>query len=106
MPTTLGLIEKVKINGKEVLAKIDTGADLCSIDKKLAKELDLNNFVKTAKIKSSHGKTIRPVVEAELEIKDEKIKTHFNLADRSQLKYPVLIGKSVLKKGFIIDPSK
>ena len=104
MKTILGLVEKVKINGKEVLAKIDTGADRCSLDMTLAKELNISKVIKTMKIKSSHGRVIRPVVEATLEIKDRKFKVKFNLADRSHLKYPVLIGKSILKKDFIIQP--
>ena len=104
MSIVLGLVEKVKVNGKEVLAKIDTGADGCSLDIALAKELNLNNFVKTTRIKSSHGRFVRPVVEATLEIRDKKFKAQFNLTDRSHLKYPVLIGKSILKKGFIIKP--
>ncbi len=104
MSTIIGLVEKVKINGKEVLAKIDTGADQCSLDRTLAKELNINNILKTTSVKSAHGKSIRPVVEAELEIKDKKLKVNFNLADRSHLKYLILIGKSVLKKGFMIKP--
>jgi len=104
MAITIGLIEKVKINGKEILAKIDTGADRCSLDKTLAKEMGLNNIVKTMQVKSSHGKSIRPVVQASLEIKGKKFKANFNLADRSNLKYPVLIGNSILKKGFVIKP--
>ncbi len=104
MEIILGLVEKVKINGKEVLAKIDTGADHCSLDKTLAKELNLNNIIKTTKIRSAHGKSIRPVIEADLEIKNKKFKAFFTLADRSNLKYPVLIGLDILKKGFIIKP--
>lgn len=104
MAIIVGLIEKVKINGKEVLAKIDTGADRCSLDITLAKELNLNNILKKIGIRSSHGRSVRPIVEVDLEIKNEKLKVQFNLADRSNLKYPVLIGKNVLKKGFIIKP--
>ena len=104
MTTILGLIEKVKINGKEVLAKIDTGADKNSLDITLANKLNITKFVKTTKVRSSHGKSIRPVIEADLEIKGKKLKTQFNLTDRSQMNYPVLIGKNVLKKGFIIKP--
>ena len=102
----LGLIEKVKINGKEIIAKIDTGADRNSIDTKLAAELNLGPITQTTKITSSHGDSIRPVVQAELEIKNKKIQTQFNLTNRTHMKCPVLIGKEVLKKGFIIDPSK
>jgi len=104
--TIIGLIEKVKINGTEIIAKIDTGADRNSIDTKLAAELSLGPIKKTTKIKSSHGDSLRPVVEVELEIKNKKLKTSFNLTNRSHMKCPVLIGLEVLKKDFIIDPSK
>ena len=104
MTITLGLIEKVKINGKEVLAKIDTGADKNSLDITLANKLNIKNFIKTIKVRSPHGRSTRQVVEADLEIKGKKIKTQFNLIDRSQMNYPVLIGNNVLKKGFIIKP--
>ena len=106
MATIIGLIEKVKINGKEVLAKIDTGADRSSLDKKLAKNLGLNNIIKTMRIKSSHGRSVRPVIEADLELKGRTFKARFNLADRSHMKYPILIGKKILRQGFLIDPSK
>lgn len=104
--TIIGLIEKVKINGKETTAKIDTGADRNSMDIKLAAELNLGPITRTTRIKSSHGDSVRPVIKAELEIKNKKIQTSFNLTNRSHMKCPVLIGKEVLKKGFIIDPSK
>lgn len=103
----IGLLEKVKINGKETLAKIDTGADRNSMDMKLAATLNLGPIIRTTSIKSSHGSSIRPVVKAELEIKGEKIIAEFNLTNRAHMKYPILIGKKVLiKKGFLIDPSK
>ena len=104
MAITLGLIEKVKINGKEVLAKIDTGADKNSLDITLANKLNIQKSIKTIKVRSSHGRSTRPVIEADLEIKGKKIKTQFNLTDRSHMQYPALIGKNVLKKGFIIKP--
>ncbi len=34
------------------------------------------------------------------------MKVHFSIADRAHMKYKVLIGKNILKKGFLIDPSK
>ena len=45
----LGIIETIKIKGKnkeiELKAKIDTGADLCSIDKNLAKKIGYNEII-------------------------------------------------------------
>ena len=102
----LGLIEKVKINGKIVKAKIDTGAQGNSVDIKLAQKLRLGPIVKTYNVKSSLGKGRRPAVSVELEIKGKKITTIFNISDRKHMKYNVLIGQRVLKQGFLVDVSK
>ena len=37
---------------------------------------------------------------------NKEFKTDFTLADRSDMKYPVLIGQNILSKGFLIDPMK
>ena len=89
-----------------MLAKIDTGAQHNSISMKLASELKLGPVVRTAIIKNAHGKAVRPVVKAVIEIKGEKIESEFNLSNRENMKYPILIGMSVLKNGFLIDPSQ
>ena len=44
--------------------------------------------------------------EIEMGSVDKEIKTDFTLADRSNMKYSVLIGQNILKQGFLIDPSK
>lgn len=103
--TVLGLIEKVKIEGKEVLAKIDTGAQINSIDIMLAQKLKLGPIVKTYKVKSSTGEDRRPAVRARLEIKGRKFNTIFTISDRKHMKYSVLIGRRILKKGFLVDVS-
>lgn len=104
--TVVGLVEKVKINGKEVKAKIDTGAHHNSICKELFEKLNLGPVIGKVSIKSATGKQERPVVNAELEIKGRKLKTKFNIANRKHLTYPVLIGLDVLKQGFLVDASK
>jgi len=102
----LGLVEHVKINGHPVLAKIDTGAKYNSVSSNLARKLNLGPVVRRVRIKSSHGYSKRDVVRAKLSIKGKNIKALFNIAERSHLTYPVLIGIRTLKKGFLIDPSK
>lgn len=102
----IGLIEKVRINGKTVLAKIDTGAKRSSIDIELASELKLGPIFKSVKIVSADGSEIRPVVKAEIYIKGTKIESSFNIANRKRLKYPILIGREDIKENFLIDPSK
>ena len=102
----VGLVERVKVQGKEVVARIDTGAQNNSISKTLAQELKLGPVVKTIMVKSSNGREIRPIVEAEVEIGGKKINTTLNISDRSHMKYQVLIGQKILKQGFLIDPCK
>ncbi|MBC8495086.1 ATP-dependent zinc protease [archaeon] len=106
----VGLIEKVKLNGseeeQEILARIDTGATNSSIDLKLASKLRLGPVIQSKIVKSTHGAKLRPVIEAEVEICDRKIKEKFTLADRGHMRYQVLIGQNILKQGFLIDPSK
>lgn len=102
----IGLIEKVKVNGRQVTAKIDTGASRSSIDLNLAAKLKLGPIVGVKKVKSSLGKRHRPLVQATLDIKGVRIKAKLGLDTRSKLKYHLLIGKSTLKKHFLIDPSK
>ena len=108
----IGLTEKVTIRGpkkeRQITARIDTGADVCSIDRRLAKYLKLGPVERVKKIKSAHGIRERPIVRANVEMKKRKFnKVRFTLANRSHLKYRALIGKNVLSKnGFLIDPSK
>ncbi|MFT4313204.1 MAG: RimK/LysX family protein [Candidatus Woesearchaeota archaeon] len=107
----LGLIEEITIkdaNGdaRKILAKIDTGADNSSIDLTLASELSLGPITKTKSIVSSHGRSIRPVVHLSIDIGGNQIEADFTLYNRSHMNYKVLIGKNILKQGFLIDPSK
>ena len=104
--TVVGLTEKIKVNDKEAIARIDTGADKNSICLTLASKLKLNPTLKLMSIRSAQGRERRPIVWARLEIKGRKFKTRFNVADRRNMKYDVLIGKNILKRGFIIDPSR
>jgi len=106
----IGLSTPVLLFGKkkkkEVVAKVDTGATKTSIDITLAKELGLGPELKKTIVKSAHGTRHRSVVLLELSIGGEIIETEATLADRAHLKYPLLLGVNVLKKGFLIDPSK
>ncbi len=109
-PTIIGVTEKVVLYGpkgkKEVIAKIDTGASKSSIDKKLAEEIGMTDHVGTILVKTAHGNRRRPVVKEILKIKGRVMHTKFTIADRTQMKYRVLIGMNVLNRGFLIDPSK
>lgn len=109
--TVVGLVEPVKVTGpsgktKEVLARIDSGATKSSVDVKLAAELSLGPVLKAKIVKSASGKSLRPVVAAKIFLADTEFKTDFTIADRADMKYRVLIGQNILKKGFLIDPAK
>ena len=105
----LGLVELVKLKKgnkwKTIMARIDTGAEISSIDKKLAEELKLKGTGKHKIIKSASGVTKRPLLNAHMKLNEQEYDTEVTLADRSKLKYKVLIGQNTLKKGeFLIDP--
>jgi hypothetical protein len=108
-------------------AKVDTGATRSSIDYSFAKKLGLigskddflsatEYFKKTnvrrkrnisfRKVWSAIGFDIRPVIYARLLIRGKIYKASFTISDRSKMKYKVLLGQNILKKGFLIDPNK
>lgn len=104
--TIIGLVEKVKIKGSVVLAKVDTGAKYNSICGSLAEKLKLGPVIKRVTIKTSNGIEKRPVIRATIELKGKKLDALFNITDRSHMKYDMLIGLDVLKRGFLVDPSQ
>lgn len=106
----IGMIEEIQVNGhvddKRILARIDTGATKSSIDYKLAGKLKLGPVIESRLIKSAHGNKLRPVIEATIVMRGKRIKSKFTLADREHMKYKILIGQNILRKGFLIDPNK
>ena len=108
----LGLIEEVTLIGASgrrahLLARIDTGATSSSMDLGTAAKLDLGPITKSRIIKSALGTKKRPVIRVKIEIGGIELEEDFNLAERSHMKYLLLIGQNILKKGqFMIDPHK
>lgn len=107
---TIGVFENIRIrnrHGKKILipAKIDTGAWRTSMDRTLAKDLGLGgeNVLWKKTVSSSLGTEKRPVVPVIFWLKGKKIKTTAGIANRSNLKKPIIIGRQDLA-GFIIDP--
>lgn len=106
---TIGTREQIKIldsNGirHDVTAKIDTGAWETSIDRDLAKELNLtkkSNILWERHVKTSMGREAREVIYVTLYLAGKRIKTHANLAQRSHLKNQMIIGRRDLK-GFVV----
>ncbi len=107
----IGLLEQVVIKSRKgnrrVLARIDTGATKSSMDAKLAQELHLGPVLRTRLIKSAHGTSRRPVISVLIRIAGKTIKEEFTLAERSHMKYTMLIGHNILlHKPFLVDPHK
>lgn len=132
---TVEKVKLIGKNGKEieVEAKIDTGAGFSSIDIELAKELgyeqvvvqfqeknislempreerikltkDIPDLEDTSIVRSSHGATYRPMVKVDIILENMIIPAKVNIIDRSDLRYPAIIGKANLRK-FLIDVNK
>lgn len=98
---TVSSVEEVTILGlngerRKIMAKIDTGADSSSLDKTIAKELgllDVDNHLYIDEFKSALGRHSRPVVEIRYLLAKKKIQSRVSIADRSRVKYQMLIGK-------------
>tara|TARA_B100002003_G_scaffold224275_1_gene229531 strand:+ start:1627 stop:2061 length:435 start_codon:yes stop_codon:yes gene_type:complete len=107
----VGFVEYAEIFGndnkkKKIKARIDTGAVKSSIDARLAAELHLGPIIKRKLVVSAHGRTLRPVMEARIKIGRRKMKSEFTIADRTHMKYKILVGQNILKEGFLVDPMK
>ena len=108
--SVIGLDELVTIKDNnhktvDVVARIDTGAEWSSIDKKLFEQLSFGPVSGQRVIKSASGSSKRHTVEVTVIIKGKSCTSLFTIADRSRLKYKLLIGQNILTMGFIIDPS-
>ena len=107
------LVVRVTIGGpggeESVRAKVDTGADRTTVDKDLAAKLRLGQTGSKVTIKTSAtGKMVeRPLAEATVTIKGKSFKLKVGVADRSLMRYRVIIGRDILRSGdFLIDPSR
>lgn len=116
----------------EVEAKIDTGAYTSAIHCHHIREATLANGSQVIRfqlldpshpqyhnqlfefrefalrdIKSSFGDVQeRYVIRTRIQIFEEEIEADFSLSDRSDLKYPVLIGRTLLHRHFVVDVAK
>jgi hypothetical protein len=109
------------LNINHVEAKIDTGAYTCAIDcnhidlkmegeKQILSFRLFNNEVyrvedfSRKKIKNSFGEMEeRYIIKTLISIGRKRIKTTISLSDRGNMRYPVLIGRRLLKGKFIVD---
>ena len=123
--TIIGAVEDVTILPWNITlpARIDTGARKTSLDARDVKiEGDTVKFrlidpkgddriirlplkeVQTVHTASGHPK--RPVVRMTICIGQKKMKIDVNLANRSKMTYPLLVGRNAIKQGFLVDVRK
>ena len=70
------------------------------------REHRFENFIQKG-IKSSSGETeLRYIIKTLLIIGRKKIRTAVSLTDRGNMRYPVLVGRKMIKNKFIIDVAK
>lgn len=109
----IGCVETLIVKGtrksKKVIAIIDTGATYTSIDKKIAEEIGFERIKRHIKIKSKSSADIfvrRPVIEVTIELEGSSFDVEANIEDRSNMTCPVIIGRNILFKNFIVDVEK
>ncbi|MBX2966089.1 MAG: RimK/LysX family protein [Cyclobacteriaceae bacterium] len=127
---TLGRSDRVDLPAlglKNIHAKIDTGAYTSSLHCSRAEVKDgILEFVllddehpeftgmvfsftefETRLIKNSFGVAEnRYVIRTTIKIFDEEIQTEFSLSDRDALRFPILLGRKILRNRFVIDVAK
>lgn len=127
----VGTVELISILDLELYdldAKIDTGADSSALHCDHI-HIDENNFVhfhlldevhesyhgkkivmplyKLKRVKSSNGEIQeRASIRVSVEFFSKKYKTVISLTNRSDMKYPMLIGRKFLANKFLVDVSK
>jgi hypothetical protein len=113
-----------------VAVKVDSGAYTSSIHVTICQEIEKNGEKKLEvvfldgnhsaytgkpiyftsyrrkKVKSSTGHDqFRFFIKGSIEILDRKVNTEFSLTERRGMRYPILLGRKLLNKRFLIDTS-
>lgn len=117
---SLGRSEEValpQLNWHSVEARVDTGAYHCAIHC-INYHVDGSELVvswpnnhqtrhsqfRKATVKSSFGDLQeRYLVHLELSVYGELVLQEFSLSDRSRMRHPILLGRTFLKRGFVVD---
>ncbi|RLG14995.1 MAG: hypothetical protein DRN66_00535 [Candidatus Nanohalarchaeota archaeon] len=109
----IGCVETIIVKGtkksKKVIAIIDTGATYTSIDKKIADEIGFEKIKRHIKIKSKSSADEfmrRPVIDTTIELKGSSFDVEANIEDRANMTCPVIIGRNILFKNFLVDVEK
>ncbi len=106
----IGINEPIEIIDSQgdkypTMCKIDTGAYRTTICKSTAKELGLNKFIKSKKVRGALGAEERPVIDLSFVLDKKLVTTEAFIADRQQMKYDIIIGRKDLKR-FLVNPAK
>jgi hypothetical protein len=117
----IGAVEDVILLpwGVKLPARIDTGAAKSSLDaQEIRVQDDMVEFklpqkygglqlrlpiIEWRHVRTPEGRERRPVVELEICFGSRRIRTLVNLADRSMVKYPLILGRNFLRENFIVD---
>ncbi|QOY51330.1 ATP-dependent zinc protease family protein [Candidatus Sulfurimonas baltica] len=127
----LGKVDRFDLpefNIYNIQAKIDTGAktsslhctEITQIEDSLVKFIVLNNknerltdgyvvkpISRISDVKSSNGKTEkRYFIKTKIVIYNKTYDIEVSLAYRDTMRYPLLIGRELLKQGFVVDVNK
>ena len=126
----LGRSDRVDLPGlglEDIQAKIDTGAYTSSLHCLRAELIDGHlEFVlldeehpeftgikytfkkfEQREIKNSFGEAeLRFIIKTKVKIFDQVIKAEFSLSNRGNLKFPVLLGRKIMRHRFLIDVTK
>ena len=135
MKLTIGRVDKAdfpELHLTEIDIKVDTGAYTSAIHCNQIEEEEGENgdkyikftlldpshshynekeFIvkkyKKKKVKSSFGTSEqRFVISTEIQLFNETFPIELTLSERGEMKYPVLLGRKLLARKFIVDPSK
>ena len=118
---SIGILEDVVLLpwGVKIPARVDTGAATTSLDaRELVVKDDIAEFklaekyggtkislpvVRWREVRSASGLQRRPVVEMRICVGPKVMRTKVNLIDRSRMSYPIIIGRNVLRRGYVVD---
>ncbi|WP_245986614.1 RimK/LysX family protein [Vibrio pectenicida] len=121
-----GHIEVAQVEGMSFPVKLDTGADVSSINAKNIKQFKKNGqemvsfiyendaemsqkftkpVVDVMRIKAKKGEkaNVRPVIEMRVKLGELEKKIRVNLQDRSRFHYSMILGKNFLKHGIMVS---
>jgi hypothetical protein len=94
------MIKVVRLQGKEVLSFILLDPDHPAYQDKIHYfDLYTDKLVKSSSGESEH----RYIISTDVVIFRKRIRTDFSLTDRSDMKYPILLGRKFLRRRYLVD---